>query len=394
MDTITLFSLPTPSSDTAEPTPAPSPFTIQSLRDSCHNCYKAKVKCSKTKPECERCINRGYRCVYLPSRRRGRTKAMSGRRTSQSSPTPSHRDSLDCSSQCGSIMLPDDLDLSKTLPHRSKYPASDFPALDTLNGSSSSPIDFFAVPESAPSLFSEPDISPSQDFFGTNFGMPGFPLSASANPGLFTPPASAQGTPEGRKQNMFSPESIMAHLSSLQCDCLSQCLEALNILYRPSASLDCTPSFDLIMTMNTWATSQCSSTLNCMKCFSQGGNSSLAMLLGTLLIKILAYYQAAVLGTSVQRDNNPTRSTLESSPVDAGAEQRLKLDILRPELQRLQPLLGRFNDLCDRVRDESSAELFQSLPKNLENGLLNLTLLFQQQSQQLTSQGIGARTVR
>lgn len=115
------------------------------------------------------------------------------------------------------------------------------------------------------------------------------------------------------------------------------------------------------------------------------------MLLGTLLTKILAYYQAAIVGTSIQLENNPKRLMLGSFPVDAGAEQRLKLDILRPELQKLQPLLGRFSDLCERVRDENSAELFQTLPENLENDLLNMTRLFQQQNQRLAGQGCVAQ---
>jgi Fungal Zn(2)-Cys(6) binuclear cluster domain/Aflatoxin regulatory protein len=393
LDAIPPFSLPSPSSDSPEPTPIPSRSSTQSLRDSCDNCYKAKIKCSKTKPDCERCINRGFQCVYLPSRRRGRTKAMTGRRTSQNSPTRSQRDSLDCSSQHGSIISSDDLDLLKSIPDLGTFTIPDFPSMDTLHETSSSPLDLFASSESAQALFSEPDINPSPDFFGNKLNMPSLTPSASASLGLFTPPTSAQGTPDGRKQNTFSPESFMAHLDALQCDCLSQCLEALNMLYKPSASWDSPPPFDMIMTMNSWATNQCSSTLNCMRCFSRGGNSSLAMLLGTLLTKIMAYYQAAILGTSVQRENNPMRLMLGSFPVDVGAEQRLKLDILRPELQKLQPLLGRFSDLCERVRDESSAELFQSLPENLENDLLNMTRLFQQQNQKLAGQGFGGKSL-
>lgn len=393
-DRISPFSLPSPSSDSAEPTPPLSRSATQSLRDSCDNCYKAKIKCSKTKPECERCINRGFQCVYLPSRRRGRTKAMTGRRTSQNSPTRSQRDSMDCCSQHGSIISSDDLDLLKTLPDFSTFTLPDFPAMDTLHEVNSSPLDFFASSESAQTLFSEPDVNLSQDFFGTKLAIPALTPSASATFGFFTPPASAEATPDGRKQSAFAPESFMAHLDSLQCDCLSQCLEAVNMLYKPSAAWNSPPPFDVIMTMNSWATNQCSSTLNCMRCFSRGGNSSLAMLLGTLLTKILAYYQAAILGTSVHKDSNPMRLMLGSFPVDVGAEQRLKLDILRPELQKLHPLLGRFSDLCDRVRDENAAELFQSLPENLENDLRNMTRLFQRQHQKLAGLGVGAQSLQ
>jgi Fungal Zn(2)-Cys(6) binuclear cluster domain/Aflatoxin regulatory protein len=386
LDTIPPLAVLSSSNEFADPTPAPSRSSTQSLRDSCDNCYKAKVKCSKTKPDCERCITRGFQCVYLPSRRRGRTKAMTGHSASPPSPTRSQRDSMDGSSQRGSMIACEDLDLFGNLSDLNSYTMPGFPAMDTLQVANSSPIDLLASSDSAQTLFSEPDFMPSQDFFGTKLNLLSLAPSVGSNLGLFTPPTSAQATPDGRKRTPFSPESVIAHLDSLQCDCLSRCLEALNMLYKPSASWDCPPPFDVIMMMNTWATNQCSSTLNCMRCFSRGGNGSLAMLLGTLLTKILAYYQAAIWGTTLQRDNNPTRLMLGSFPVDAGAEQRLKLDILRPQLQSLQPLLGRFGDLCERVHDENSGELFQSLPENLENDLLNTTRLFQQQTQRLAGQ--------
>ena len=392
LDTPSPLALPSPWSDVVDLTPAPSRSSAQSLRDSCDNCYKAKIKCSKTKPECDRCVTRGFQCVYLPSRRRGRTKAMTGRRTSQNSPARSRRDSMDRSSQHGSIISSNELDLLRNTHDLTSYAMPEFPTMNTLQAVTSPPLGFFASSESAHTLFSEPDLSPCQDFLGTKFNKPGLQPSASADLGLFTPPISAQATPDGRKQNTFSPESFTDHLNSLQCDCMSQCLNSLNVLYSSSASWDCPPPFDVIITVNTWATNQCSSTLNCLRCFSREGNSSLAMLLGTLLKKILAYYQAAILGTAVQRDNNPVQLMLGSFTVDAGAEQRLELDILRPELQRLQPLLGRFSDFCERIRDENSTDLFQSLPESLENDLLNMTRLIQQQNQRLTGQGFAAQT--
>lgn len=393
VDAVSPFSLPSPSSDSAEPTPPPSRSATQSLRDSCDNCYKAKIKCSKTKPDCERCINRGFQCVYLPSRRRGRTKALSGRRTSQDSPTRSQRDPVDSGSQPGSTISTDDLDFLKNLPDFSTCLLPDIPAMASLHDTGSSP-GFFSSSESAENLFSEPDISLSQDFFGTKLNLPDFTPSTSANLGIFTPPASSVGTPNGRKPKTFSNGPFVAHLDGSQCDCLSQSLEALNMLYRPTASWDSPPQFDMILAMNTWATNQCSNTLNCMRCSSNGGNSSLAMLMGTLLTKILADYQAAILGTGVRRESNQTRGLLGFFSHDTGAEQRLKLDLLRPELQRLQPMLGRFSELCSRVREESSTELFQSLPQSLETDFLNLTRLFQRLSQKLAGQGFGAQTVQ
>lgn len=48
------------------------PPTGVKLRDSCHLCAASKVKCSKDKPVCARCAERGTRCQYLITQRTGR----------------------------------------------------------------------------------------------------------------------------------------------------------------------------------------------------------------------------------------------------------------------------------------------------------------------------------
>jgi hypothetical protein len=42
------------------------------LRDSCQSCANSKVKCSKDKPTCARCAERGTTCQYLVTQRTGR----------------------------------------------------------------------------------------------------------------------------------------------------------------------------------------------------------------------------------------------------------------------------------------------------------------------------------
>ncbi|KAL2128593.1 hypothetical protein VTI74DRAFT_8960 [Chaetomium olivicolor] len=53
----------------------PSTQTPRKLRDSCTDCASSKVKCSKEKPTCARCARRGVTCVYMASRRTGRTSS-------------------------------------------------------------------------------------------------------------------------------------------------------------------------------------------------------------------------------------------------------------------------------------------------------------------------------
>lgn len=45
------------------------------LRASCDGCFLAKVKCSKARPICSRCLTCGIECRYSPSSRAGKPKA-------------------------------------------------------------------------------------------------------------------------------------------------------------------------------------------------------------------------------------------------------------------------------------------------------------------------------
>ena len=56
------------------------------MRDSCEACAKSKLKCSRDKPTCKRCQNRGLACLYCPSQRAGRTPSTSVGATSVAAP--------------------------------------------------------------------------------------------------------------------------------------------------------------------------------------------------------------------------------------------------------------------------------------------------------------------
>ncbi|KAH8911860.1 hypothetical protein BR93DRAFT_26701 [Coniochaeta sp. PMI_546] len=56
------------------------------MRASCDGCFLAKVKCSKDKPLCSRCITNGNECQYSPSSRAGKPRADSTR----AAPTQAH----------------------------------------------------------------------------------------------------------------------------------------------------------------------------------------------------------------------------------------------------------------------------------------------------------------
>ncbi|KAF1824831.1 uncharacterized protein K489DRAFT_142661 [Dissoconium aciculare CBS 342.82] len=49
----------------------------QTIRQSCNSCAQQKVRCSKERPSCTRCKNKGLECEYAYSRRTGRRSAAS-----------------------------------------------------------------------------------------------------------------------------------------------------------------------------------------------------------------------------------------------------------------------------------------------------------------------------
>lgn len=49
----------------------PAPTGIK-LRESCQACAMSKIKCSKDKPQCNRCTEKGTVCQYLVTKRTGR----------------------------------------------------------------------------------------------------------------------------------------------------------------------------------------------------------------------------------------------------------------------------------------------------------------------------------
>ncbi|ORY10497.1 hypothetical protein BCR34DRAFT_566780 [Clohesyomyces aquaticus] len=60
---------PSPSSSSAPP--------IQNFRQTCDNCARSKVRCTKEQPSCRRCNYQGAMCVYSPSQRTKKRRATS-----------------------------------------------------------------------------------------------------------------------------------------------------------------------------------------------------------------------------------------------------------------------------------------------------------------------------
>ncbi|ETS82100.1 hypothetical protein PFICI_07102 [Pestalotiopsis fici W106-1] len=68
------------------------------MRASCDGCFLAKVKCSKGKPMCQRCMTTGLACKYSPSSRSGKPKASDNGNILNGAPRHAKREGLQFSS--------------------------------------------------------------------------------------------------------------------------------------------------------------------------------------------------------------------------------------------------------------------------------------------------------
>lgn len=67
-------SLPSPTSNNPWIPLASASSTAPKLRDSCYGCAVSKLRCSKEKPTCARCIKRRLTCQYFATKRAGRKR--------------------------------------------------------------------------------------------------------------------------------------------------------------------------------------------------------------------------------------------------------------------------------------------------------------------------------
>ncbi|KAI1486578.1 aflatoxin regulatory protein-domain-containing protein [Biscogniauxia mediterranea] len=170
-------SVPALAASTSPPTPK--------LKDSCHNCATAKLRCSKEKPTCSRCEKQGKKCQYLATKRAGRKRVSSLNSRSSSTSSP------------GSMQIP----LTQSTSHPTATASSLY--LDIISSLSpsielvSTPIpnspDFFASWISLPPAdvtmadsggnnlgnYSSYDTVPISNVMGTSAKLPGSALSAT-----------------------------------------------------------------------------------------------------------------------------------------------------------------------------------------------------------------------
>ncbi|PVH70442.1 hypothetical protein DL98DRAFT_136284 [Cadophora sp. DSE1049] len=292
----------------SEPSSKPR-YTKQ--RASCDTCFLAKVKCSKARPICSRCLACGADCRYSPSSRAGKPKSSDSihRRSSTKElsipeepaavryPTPSM--SIDVESS-GTYRLETDwfsvLGSPDGSMHRHSISSTTIPVLGEETGSEADG----ANPDLCDPVFSwtnspRTDItSPYVDSIHHYQRSKSYP-DPTVQPSLvswYEQPDSSYSASAPEMDPGHNIYMSNATPKSATCNCFNTCLSALQALHNSDA-ITATSPFDVILTVNQRAVETCSTMLNCPICTSKSGSSLRTMLLGTILGRIISIYQDA-----------------------------------------------------------------------------------------------------
>ncbi|KAI1109013.1 hypothetical protein F5Y14DRAFT_47745 [Nemania sp. NC0429] len=389
------------------------------LRASCDGCFLAKVKCSKTRPICSRCLACGIVCNYSPSSRAGKPKP-DHNHTPHSSASheaqlrslrddnaitfhphapPEHMFSMDAgwatpptsveASMNGNTSLPTNLSMAgideSTLNHHGLITAPPDLYSSTLSWGSSTDLAcaaFADLPVTAAHMQGSHARSHSFDALSMPMQMAwGDPKPSDIFPGY-----SQVQTPTSMTSNYFpSPTPtpiIQSTLSCSQnsgsCTCFALCLQSLLALHNTSTH-NSVP-FDLVLSVNQRAVEGCNAMLACTTCFSRPGVDTLTMLLATIISKVASFYKSVTHaypqpGTMAMLENTSNGGV---SSVSIGTYQLnrddgswLKTEILARELRKLEEVFVRFREIYPDVFDapEFSKALIDYIGQNISSTL-------------------------
>ncbi|MCJ1263558.1 hypothetical protein MMC22_003428 [Lobaria immixta] len=335
------------------------PLRKRRLKDSCNSCAASKVKCSKNKPICTRCEDRGISCQYVPSQRSGRRSTPSTIGASPLSatitppPEPSHFNSL--KSRSGTV-TPSSLALETNLEVQA-VDNSEFTNL-RIGG-----FDSEFSPQWATGILSTPNTDGS--VFGSTVLSPlattrtytpiSNPVFGSINHSLETSQESV--LPAGFDDVDYYPGEFSKSLTpppERPHSCLSLALDILPILYIPpttctlvsvSPSIHESFTIDYIISTNKKIIESISLMLDC-PCSLDG---QLPFILALITFQILAWYDAAVKDfDSTWPSDNPRQASEQSLHIPIMVrnyqlggfhDKRMRAQLILSELNRVVRLV-------------------------------------------------------
>jgi hypothetical protein len=444
--------------------PNPTKPRIQRLRASCDGCFAAKVKCSKSRPICSRCLACGTDCKYSPSSRAGKPPRAESRRPSQSSlqsglpkADPKLDDTVNSTfiysrslsaGQEGENSPAFTVDTNWPTPSgstdagRQSLSSNTTPSLgsETLIEGDVLPIhhtnEALALPlHPAGELFeqnlswiptSHPDIdmkyrSPSQGGIlmpssNSITNIPHSPLApwleSNNNTTItgFTQEVGSDFTDFMSSPPSFFSDQPMQKFDLVSrsgtgtgtgnCNCFTTCLQALQALHNHAGPAQVAPPFDVVLTVNGKAVEGCATMLACSNCVSKSGSHTTAMLLATIIEKIMSFYREASQNHfGFTRDSQRRQSvplTFGTYTIASEDGRWLEMEILWRELRKLEELFIKFKEICSQgvmsVMDEGEdASVQTALMTHLSQSLKFTFEVLKAQNNSLGSRNLDAR---
>lgn len=396
-------------------TPAVTP-TVK-FRESCDSCLVAKVKCSKTRPVCARCLANGATCGYSPSSRAGRKNRNAApsdpsKASTRPPPTPSssslHAVHPMLDNADGSIRHSNNdifHDLTTNFSHEdpsqgqsgmgNKAPTTQG-EIEMTDFFSNSPFgDEFgdALLQFSPQAYLQnlnpttpsPTNSTSQNTVSPAWTANETPYSFSPLSQLpvdlmsFDQASSSYSAPspeilalqESPPRVFFPPGSE----TKFQCDCFALCLQALQTLHNHSQlPMSVQPGglpFDVVLNINREAMRGCAKMLNCAKCVSKSGSSISTMLLATIFGKIISLYGSACFsrfGPSTV-NQGAVKVAIGAYTLTGDDRRLLEMEIILLELGKVESILLAYQERFRDVHAEKDScpgnALTSYLGKNL-----------------------------
>ena len=375
------------------------------LRASCDGCFLAKVKCSKARPICSRCLACGIECRYSPSSRAGKPKSDAN---SHHGHTASDMNGMSPISDDKGMVYPAQqpvpalykIETGWNTPPTSvdggmsrSHSMSSGLAMLAVETSSAGPPDVNSVadmyasgmpwtpPNDMSSQMGESPVmtaalshnhSRSQsydvamsasmtnwmdphghDMFG--YGQAQVPTPVSMAPNYFPSPSA---TPNLRPAPRHKSSSHGSVGSGGSCTCFTACLQSLQALHN--ASSPGSPPFDLVLSLNRKAVEGCASMLACSRCMSRSGTHTAAMLLGTVIGKITSFYKSAshsyfesgAMTSAISPSSSGLGVSLGAYHVNGEDGRWLELEILARELRKLEEVYARFREVCGDLSED------------------------------------------
>lgn len=350
------------------------------LRASCDGCFLAKVKCSKAKPICSRCLACGADCRYSPSSRAGKPKS-DGPRSSHAS--LNHTIPAEINMSTDSEMATFGMDRDWSTPGSTDErisPKMISPSVPAMIDSSSEGEGSTTVLPTNADLFqpvfswdnsNRPEMRPNYATDGQVYLSRS--KSAIATPTTIAPwfetqsefmSPTIQQSPGMTQSNAYNDSTSR----SQNCNCFTTCLQSLQALHNHSGppSSQVVPPFDVVLTVNRRAVEGCSEMLNCAKCLSKGGINTSTMLLATVIGKIMSFYRAAsqaYFGFSglPRSQTTPLPLTFGTYRVAGDDGRWLEMEILLRELRKLEELFSKFQETCQKVEMEDDLGMHAAL---------------------------------